>query len=190
MSDHHGTDSDAILTFWFKEAGPEKWYGGGPDFDADIAARFKDIATALADELEREGQSRWEETAKGALAAIIVLDQFARNMFRNKAEAFAWDHLSLALARRTLARGFDMELSPAQRAFVYLPFMHSENIDDQNLCVELMSERVKDESNIYHALEHRKVIQSFGRFPHRNAILGRDSTNAEEQFMAEGGYSP
>ena len=83
-----------------------------------------------------------------------------------------------------------MDLSPVERAFVYLPFMHSEELDDQNLCVELMSERVKNESNIHHALEHRKVIEQFGRFPHRNAILGRESTQAEEQFLAEGGYTP
>ena len=190
MVDQHSADIDDILTFWFEEAGPSKWFGGGPEFEEVIKTRFESLACKVANELKHSEVCMWEDTAKGSLAAIIALDQFSRNIFRDKAESFAWDPLSLALARRTIARGIDMELPTAERSFIYMPFMHSENIDDQNLCVELMTERVKNESNVHHAIEHRKLIEQFGRFPHRNAILGRESTQAEELFLADGGYTP
>ena len=129
-------------------------------------------------------------SADGALALILTLDQFPRNMFRGTSKAFAWDNSALSVATRMIETGHDRVIPTSQRAFVYMPFMHAENLYAQNRCVELCSDRLEDESTLGHAKAHRELIKTFGRFPHRNEILGRKSTTAEIEFLANGGYSP
>lgn len=183
---------DAVLEFWFAD-GPDTWrtawFLRDDSFDAAIAERF---ATTL--EAARAGAHQdWAETPRGALALALVLDQFPRNMFRGQARAFATDAHALALARLAVARGHDLALSPTQRVFLYLPFEHSEALEDQDLSVTLF-EGLRDtkalaapNGAVDYAWRHRAVILRFGRFPHRNAVLGRAGTAEEEAFLAAGG---
>lgn len=136
--------------------------------------------------------STWEGDPVSALALIIALDQFPRNMFRGMAEAFQWDALALGVAERMIDQGGDMDIPTARRAFVYMPFMHAEDLAAQNRCVELTGSRLKDGGGgtLRAAISHRDVIEQFGRFPHRNATLGRESTPEERQFLKSGGYDP
>lgn len=181
---------DTVLDFWFEDAGPNKWYNGGDAFDAEIRARFEDFTIAAATGIRKHGHHAWEDSAKSTLALIIVLDQFTRNMYRATKAAFAFDDLALAIAKSAVGRGDDLKIEQGRRAFVYMPFMHSEALVDQNECVRLMDMRLDNSSNLHHAKEHRKLIFRFNRFPHRNAILGRQSTPEEDQFLDAGGYSP
>lgn len=187
------TQPDDILSFWFSE-GPATfrpaWFTKDPVFDESIRARF---GTLLAP--ARDGAlDAWAETPEGALALLLVLDQFPRNLLRGQAEAFASDPHARAVARRAvLERGFDLALHPVQRCFLYLPFEHGEAMADQDLSVALF-EGLRDipaiaapGAAIDYAWRHRIVIQRFGRFPHRNAALGRASTPAEEAWLAAGG---
>ncbi|MCB1476712.1 MAG: DUF924 domain-containing protein [Rhodobiaceae bacterium] len=172
-----------ILDFWWK-AGESRWYASDPEFDRDIAARFSAAYEAAAGgELDA-----WAEDAPGCLALIILLDQFSRNMFRKDAKAFAQDGKARSLAHVALDRGYDRQFPPVARQFFYLPFMHSEDIDDQSLCVDLFRQ-LGNQNNYFYALVHMDAIRRFGRFPHRNAVLGRRSTEAEEAYMASGGFS-
>ena len=181
---------DTILTFWFDEAGPKKWYNGGDAFDADIRSRFEDFTISTAAQLRRDGRHEWEAAPESTLALIIVLDQFTRNMFRATKAAFAFDDLALAIAKRAVDRGDDLHLDQSKRAFMYMPYMHSEALADQDECVRLMDMRIDSASSLHHAKEHRKLIVKFKRFPHRNAILGRQSTDEERRFLEQGGYAP
>jgi uncharacterized protein (DUF924 family) len=166
-----------IVSFWV-EAGPDKWFAQDESFDQAIRSRFLPTYEAGAnDEL-----AAWEESADGALALVLLLDQFPRNMFRGSARAFATDALARAVADRALSRGFDRATDPAMRSFLYLPFMHSEALIDQDRCVRLY-EALGDAENLRYAREHRDVVQRFGRFPHRNDALGRDTTPAERTFL-------
>ena len=168
---------EAILLFWFTEAGPDKWYIKDPEFDDLIRGRFEEIYDkAAAGEFDD-----WTNTAQGTLALVIVLDQFPRNMFRNTPKSFATDSKALAIAKEAVAKGFDKELPPEQRKFFYMPYMHSEALEDQEECVRLF-----DGTNEW-AEKHRDVIVKFGRFPHRNEILGRESTQEEKEYLAAGG---
>lgn len=180
---------DDILTFWFDEAGPKRWYQKSDAFDAEIRARFEAAATDAA-AAKKAGTHPWEKEPNSALALIIMLDQFPRNMYRGNRAAFAWDDLALSVAEDMTEKGWDLKIPQARRAFVYMPYMHSEDLAVQTRCVELMDSRVDNESNLHHAKEHRKVIERFGRFPHRNEILGRESTPEETAFLKSGGYSP
>ena len=179
-----------ILDFWFTQAGPAKWYAKSDAFDAEIRARFEEFAVGAAAQMKRVGIHDWQNEPDTALALIIALDQFPRNMYRGTKGAFAWDEYALLCAQNALVQGHDMKAGQDKRAFFYMPYMHAENLAMQDECVRLMDMRIDSESNLFHAKAHRKLIADFGRFPHRNEILGRESTNAEKDFLAQGGYAP
>jgi uncharacterized protein (DUF924 family) len=172
----------AVLDFW-RGAGQERWFKADPDFDREVRERFSAIHEAAA--AGRLGE--WEDKADGALALVIVLDQFSRNMFRGTARAFAADSLAREVARRSLARGFDREVESAMRSFFYMPFMHSESLADQEYCVELFR-AIGEPEAIKYAEIHRDAIQRFGRFPHRNELLGRSSSADEIAYLESGGF--
>jgi len=132
----------------------------------------------------------WEQAPDSQLALIIALDQFPRNMYRGTQAAFAWDGLALASAKRMTDKGWDLKIPQDRRSFIYMPFMHSEDLKDQDMSVKLIDSRLDSDSSLHHAREHRKVIRKFGRFPHRNIILGRESRIEELKFLENGGYSP
>jgi uncharacterized protein (DUF924 family) len=173
---------EAVFSFW-REAGPKRWFAVDSAFDAEIRERFLSThETAAAGKL-----SAWENTAEGALALVIALDQFPRNMFRGTARAFSADPLALAAARRAIARGFDLKTPMPERNFFYLPFEHCENLADQERCVAL-TEATGDAEAVKWAKVHHDVIRRFGRFPHRNAGLGRVSTPEEIAFLEGGDF--
>lgn len=172
-----------ILAFW-QAAGPDKWFEKDAGFDADIRARFLATYEAAA----AGALSDWEETAEGALALVIVLDQFPRNMFRGEARTFAADPLARDVADRALARGFDAQVPDAMRGFFYLPFEHSEILADQERCTALHRAH-GDADGLKWAELHADIIRRFGRFPHRNAVLGRTTTPEEQTFLDSGGFS-
>lgn len=172
-----------VLAFW-RAAGPDKWFTSDPAFDREIAARFGAIWRAAAD-----GQlARWEATPEGALALVIVLDQFPRNMFRGQARTYEADAVARAVADRALERGFDRQVPQDERRFFYLPFMHSEMLPDQTRCLDLARAYGDDEFMTY-AEQHADIVRRFGRFPHRNPILGRVTTPEEQAFLDAGGFA-
>jgi uncharacterized protein (DUF924 family) len=168
-----------VLRFWFVELSEADWFAVCAELDARIRARFLALHTRLAADAGLVGV-----TPRALLAGVLVLDQFSRNMFRGTPQAFATDPSARALARTAIARGFDVGLAKRERAFLYLPFEHSESRDDQALAVELIS-ALGDEEWTRHAREHQALIDRFGRFPHRNAILGRVSSAEELAALAE-----
>ena len=171
---------DDVLDFWFRRD-RKAWFEKNAAFDAEIRARFLDAhARALAGELDG-----WKEEPRSCLALVILLDQFPRNMFRGEARAFAADALARETARVILDRGWDRAMSTDERSFAYLPFEHSESLDDQRRSCELM--RPLGEEPYRYAVRHREIIERFGRFPHRNAALGRDSTPEEAEFLRQPG---
>ncbi|HHZ08224.1 MAG TPA: DUF924 domain-containing protein [Rhizobiales bacterium] len=169
------SESDEILAYWFGELGPEDWFTRNDATDEAIRRRFEPTWRAWRENVPAAALL----DTQAALAAVIVFDQFPRNMFRGKAEAFASDPLALALARNALAAGFDQAVEATRRSFFYMPFMHSENIADQERCVGLFAGSDGEK----YAVEHRDIIARFGRFPHRNRALGRPSTEAELEFI-------
>ncbi len=173
---------EAVLSFW-REAGPKRWFAVDPAFDAEIRERF--LATHEAAAAGR--LSAWEDTAEGALALVIALDQFPRNMFRGVARAFSTDGLALAATRRAIGHGFDLKMPMPERNFFYLPFEHSENLADQERCIAL-TDATGDAEALKWAKVHHDVIRRFGRFPHRNAALGRVSAAEEIAFLEGGGF--
>ncbi len=175
---------DEIIAFWFETLEPEDWYRKNPAIDAKIAARFG----ATYDALKTGAPPDWIAEPKGMLAAILVLDQFPRNMFRDDPRAFATDRAALALAKRAIGEGFDMRLPPEQRAFIYLPFQHSESRDDQTRSIELFT-ALGAPLNLDFAQRHQAIIARFGRFPHRSSVLGRPSPAEELAFLQEPGSS-
>ncbi len=171
-----------VLAFWHA-AGPDKWFDKDAAFDAEIARRFLALWRAAAD-----GKlGHWEETADGALALTIVLDQFPRNMFRGDGRTYEADAVARAVADRALRRGFDQQVPHRERGFFYLPFMHSENLADQERSVVLARGHGDDEFMKY-AEHHADIIRRFGRFPHRNAMLHRITTPDEQAFLDAGGF--
>ena len=169
-----------IIAFW-SAVGEPRWFEPDAMLDSEISRRFGETYA-----LAREGKlADWEKTAEGALALLILLDQFPRNMFRGGAEAFATDPLACAIAKRAIASGFDLAIESPMRCFFYLPFTHSERIDDQESGVTLTGERlgIGSKQHVY-AVLHRDVIAKFRRFPGRNAALGRRSTPEEAQFLS------
>ncbi|MBI4275845.1 MAG: DUF924 family protein [Rhizobiales bacterium] len=177
------TAPDDVLAFW-RDAGPDKWFKKDLAFDADIRARFLAAHEAAA----RGEFSAWEATAEGALALVIVLDQLPRNMFRDDARAFATDALARAVADRAIARGFDATVPKSLRAFFYLPFEHSENLADQERCIAL-NRATGDADALKWAEIHADIIRRFGRFPHRNKVLGREMAPEEQVFLDTGGFA-
>jgi uncharacterized protein (DUF924 family) len=173
-----------ILRFWTEDVGEQGWYSGGDALDGMIRDRYLPLW-----EDARLGRLKdWCATAEGALACLIVLDQFPRNMFRGDPRSFATDPLALPVARDALDRGYDRSVTGPERQFFYLPFMHSEAAADQELSVALMSDRMRDPDHVLHARAHREVIRRFGRFPYRNGPLGRETTAAERAFLDGGSY--
>ncbi len=172
-----------ILEFW-TSIGPKGWWIKDAKIDKQIADKF---GKAHAD--AREGKfTSWEEEPNSALALVIILDQFSRNIFRDDAKGFAQDQIALEIASRAIERNFDQSVDPALKSFFYMPFMHSEKIADQELCVQFMHAD-EDSDSVKHAIIHREIIARFGRFPHRNKVLGRHTTPAEAKFLDSGGFS-
>ncbi|MFT5571788.1 MAG: hypothetical protein ACI9FR_000708 [Cryomorphaceae bacterium] len=173
-----------ILDFWFAEIAPAKWWKKDAEFDQEICQRFGSIhARARTCEL-----AHWRDCADGRLAEVIVLDQFSRNMFRDTAESFDYDPLALALAQEAVSLGADKELSPIQRNFLYMPYMHSESSLVHKAAVELFSNNTESD-NLNFELRHKVIIDRFGRYPHRNEVLLRQSTKQETAFLQEPGSS-
>ena len=200
---HEEPDPDHVLSFWFGELDADglaseetvkRWWTKDPDVDAHIRDRFQDLHR----EIRAGRRAAWIDDARGRLATIIVLDQLSRNMFRDSADMFAADDDALAMALAGIEAGMDRALPVAQRAFFYLPLMHSEQLAAQDRCVELF-EILRDElegrareqiaGNLKFAVMHRDIVAKFGRFPHRNAILGRQSTPEELEFLKQPGSS-
>ncbi|BAY93903.1 MULTISPECIES: DUF924 family protein [unclassified Tolypothrix] len=189
------SQAKAILEFWFghpDEPGYGKpqtfWFSKTPDFDREMTNRFlKDYQKAAAGYLDD-----WVDLPETCLALILLLDQFPRNMFRGTPEAFATDWEALSAAQQAVARQYDREFLPVQRWFIYLPFEHSENLEDQRRCVKLFQQISHDPESagaIKYAFRHMEIIERFGRFPHRNSILGRPSTPEEIEFLKQAGSS-
>jgi uncharacterized protein (DUF924 family) len=172
-----------VLAFW-REAGSDRWFKRDEAFDQTIRERF--LATYEAG--ARSELDAWAGTPEGALALVILLDQFPRNMFRGQKRAFAADPLARAAAGRALARGDDQHVDASMRSFSFLPFMHSEELADQERCVELY-EAINDTDGLKYAVDHADIIRRFGRFPHRNRALGRATTAEEQAFLDSGGFS-
>jgi uncharacterized protein (DUF924 family) len=184
-----------ILEFWFgtpndADYGQQRkiWFTKNPEFDEEVRSLFTlQYQQAAAGQLDN-----WKTTPQSCLALIILLDQFPRHMFRGKPQAFATDTQALAYAQYAVAQGFDQELLPLQRWFIYLPFEHSENLEHQNHCVQLYQQWSDDQNmseGLTYAIRHLKVIERFGRFPHRNQILGRENTPEEAEFLKQPGSS-
>lgn len=184
-------DAAEILDFWFGPvpgARRRQWFASDPDFDRAIRERFfEDYQDACRGALEA-----WLTVPESCLALVLLLDQLPRNMFRGTPAAFAADGRALAAARHAVGQGFDAGMPPERRMFYYLPFEHSEDLEDQRRCVAL-TEPFRDLSGFEdihdYALRHLRVIERFGRFPHRNAILGRENTPEEEEFLKQPGSS-
>ncbi|MBI3776636.1 MAG: DUF924 family protein [Gammaproteobacteria bacterium] len=168
-----------ILDVWFSERARPMWFNSSAEFDSEIRARFE--ATYQAG--KRGELLEWERDVDGALALVLVFDQFPHHMYRRQPESFVMEAQSRAIARRIVWRELDRTLEPARQAFVYLPFMHSENIGDQEQSVQLFSQPGL-ENNLKWAMHHRDIVRRFNRFPHRNAILGRASSAAERDYLA------
>ena len=170
----------AILDFWFNESDPAMWWQKSADFDVLIKNRFG----ALHSKATKGECVDWRTSAKGALAEVIVLDQFSRNMYRDTAQSFDNDPLALALAQFAIEKGLDADLSQTEKSFLYLPFMHSESAIIHQYAVRLYTNLGSD-SNLQFELKHKAIIDQFGRYPHRNAVLGRTSTEAEKLFLTQ-----
>jgi len=170
---------ESVLAFWFSEPHRKLWFRSTEAFDAEIRERFEETV-----QLALDGQlDHWSTTARGALALIILLDQFPLNMYRNRPESFAGEAAARAIADLSLSRGFDAQMNDEERAFLLLPFMHSEDLRDQERSMALF-EAAGLENNLRWARHHHDIVRRFGRFPHRNAVLGRDSTDEEIAWLA------
>ncbi|MEN1926737.1 DUF924 family protein [Luteimonas qiangzhengi] len=175
------TTASEVVGFW-REAGMQKWFRGGDEFDRECESRFLTAHLAAA----RREYEHWMDDAEGALALLILLDQIPRNVFRDSGHAFATDGLALHYANRAVDAGLDVQVNPALRAFMYLPFEHSETMADQRRSVSLFRS-LGDGTYLDYAVRHLEVIEQFGRFPHRNRALGRISTAEEHTWLEAGG---
>lgn len=172
-----------VHTFWFTEHGPADWFAANPDFDAAIAEKF----SATHEQVARGEAWEWRRTPLGRVAEIIVLDQFSRQLHRGSARAFAQDAMALALAQEAVALGIDMVLThPPQRTFLYMPYMHSESLPVHEEAMRLFTE-LGDENTLNFELAHVDTLKRFGRYPRRNAVLGRESTAEEIEYMSKPG---
>lgn len=172
----------AVTQFW-RDAGEDAWFEKNDAFDADFRNRFLDLHYAAA----RRECDDWSNHAEGSLALMILLDQFPRNCFRGTGHMYATDPLARYFAGKAIAAGQDLALDEDLRVFLYLPYEHSELLDDQLRCVDLTA--AKAPAYLKYAVEHRDIIQRFGRFPHRNRMLGRETTPEEQTFLDGGGFS-
>lgn len=169
-----------VISFWTHEVGESRWYNSDAALDARMRQRFSDLWQSA-----KQGElAGWQDDAEGALALVLVLDQFPRNMFRDTADSFATDAQAREVTAHAIDQGFDMKIEPPLREFFYMPFMHSESIADQDRSVALIGERLGKDSQQYpYAMEHRAEIARFGRFPSRNNALGRTATAEEHEFL-------
>ena len=171
---------DDILSFWFNEIEPSKWWNKDTAFDELVTRRFLNVYESAA-----KGELfSWRHSAKGRLAEIIVLDQFARNKFRNTPKSFELDSMALVLSQEAIATNMHLTLTPIERSFLYMLFMHSESLMIHDVAVTLFKEN-GIESTLDFELKHKAIIERFGRYPHRNTILGRTSTDAELAFLMQ-----
>ena len=175
---------EEVLRFWFDDLSPDDWFESDEAVDSRIRERFRELHEALREQVPET----WRSSARGCLAAVIVLDQFPRNMYRGTARAFAADGAALSLAKEALKRGFDRDLPTDERKFLYMPFQHSEHPAEQARSMELFG-TLENELDLDYARRHKEVIDRFGRFPHRNALLGRISSPEEIEFIKEPGSS-
>ncbi|MEM8834078.1 MAG: DUF924 family protein [Pseudomonadota bacterium] len=173
-----------IINFWFEETQPPQWFQKDEKFDQEIQQRFGNAyQQAVTGEFDD-----WKQTAEGALAFCILLDQFPRNMFRDTPQAFATDAKALAVSKYAVEQGLDQQLEQKKRWFLYLPYEHSEDLADQQKSVDLFAEMKEENPIAYdYAVRHKDVIDQYGRFPHRNKILGRDNTPEEEKYLSQDG---
>lgn len=177
---------EEILNFWLDEVEPRDWYVANDDLDQTVRTKFEPTWRKAM----QGGLGQWLTYASGSLAYVILMDQFSRNMFREDAKSFASDRRALAAAKSAIKNRWDMKIDEPARMFFYMPLMHSENLCDQDRCVRLIKERLPQggENQLLHARAHRAVIRQFGRFPTRNATLGRRSTEVEQTYLDAGGY--
>ncbi|MDC5851904.1 DUF924 domain-containing protein [Vibrio europaeus] len=173
-----------VLDFWFIELEPKDWFVSSSELDKTITSRFGDLLKSAA----QSELFTWRDSAKGRLAEVIVLDQFSRNIYRNTPKAFAQDPLALALAQEAISLGLDQKLETKQRSFLYMPFMHSESAIIHQQAIELFNVTGM-ENNYEFELKHKVIIDRFGRYPHRNDILGRASSPEEVEFLTQPGSS-
>ena len=174
----------AVIEFW-SEAGPSKWFKKDVHFDNAIIERFgPGVELALVGELDH-----WCDTPSGALALVLMLDQFTRNIWRDQAQAFGGDRKAVDVSSLAIGKGWDMELSEQDRRWFYMPFMHSEELAMQRQGLVYFGDRLDDPGTLKFAVLHADIIEEFGRFPHRNKLLGRASSDAEISFLASGGFS-
>ena len=175
------TTPQNILDFWYSKEMQSRWFASTPALDDEIRNKFESLwRKAAAGELDG-----WKETPEGCLALVIVLDQLPLNMFRGKAESFSTEQQAVEIAKHAIGKDYDQRLPAERLAFLYMPLMHSEHLADQDLSVRLF-ETAKLESNLRFAQHHRELIRKYGRFPHRNGILGRQSTPEEIEYLASG----
>lgn len=167
-----------ILSLWYSERVKPLWFNSTPEFDDELREKY----SALVDDALADRLSSWRDTPEGALALVILLDQFPLNMYRGKPQGFMGEAKSREIAGFAIEQGFDQELSEEQKIFLYMPFMHSEDLSDQDRAITLFAEAGLAD-NLKWAGHHRELIRKFGRFPHRNAILGRDSTEEEVAYL-------
>lgn len=171
--------AQALIDFWFSPEVAKRWFNSTPAFDDELRERYADTyEMASRDELDD-----WQETAEGALALVILFDQIPLNIFRGQAASFATEARARDVAKKAIARGFDAQLTDQQKVFMYMPYMHSENLADQDTSVDLFTQAGLD-SNLRFARHHREIVRRFGRFPHRNKILGRQSSEEEIAWLA------
>lgn len=182
MSDNQTRPSD-IVEFW-RQAGPDRWFRKDDEFDRTLAERYLGLYRQAA----KGALDSWMDEADGGLALILLLDQFSRNMFRGSAQAFAADPKARAMAGTAIRKGHDREFDTQMRCFFYLPYEHSESLADQDRCIRLVH-ALGDPEYLKFAHLHRAIIRRFGRFPHRNAALGRHTSPAEAAFLAAGGFA-
>ena len=175
---------EEVLSFWFEENGPEQWWRSDPQFDAAIRSRFG----ALHDEAVQGELHGWRDTPEGRLAELVVLDQFSRNLYRDDPRAFAADGMALTLAQEAVRIGADQAVPPVQRQFFYMPYQHSESRRIHRAAVPLFESLDVPESLDFER-RHKAIIDRFGRYPHRNLVLGRSSTEEEIAFLREPGSS-
>jgi uncharacterized protein (DUF924 family) len=176
--------AEKIIKFWFEELTPKQWFNSSEELDAEIWERFGEIHNAAA-----KGElNSWRSNPEGSLAEIIVLDQFSRNIYRGKPGAFANDLAALVLAQEAIRKGFHLEVETFKRSFFYMPFMHSESLMIHKKAVRLFNEPGMEDYFDYE-IKHKEIIERFGRYPHRNEILGRNSTAEEIEFLTQPGSS-
>jgi uncharacterized protein (DUF924 family) len=173
--------TDDILDFWLDHIGPDRWFGSGGEIDAEIRQKFEPLWHAM----RAEKATFFVGNARHALAAVILFDQFSRNIFRHEAAAFAADPLALEISKLAIAADFNRQLNAQEQQFLYMPFMHSESIADQDMSVEFFGALGNAES-LQFAIMHRDLIREFGRFPHRDKVLGRETLPDELDAVSEG----